>query len=316
MLEGKTGKVKKTLLLPDDNFYIIKALGEPTLQDEAAVVIKNGEAGYHNWRYGEPVIGLNANLEIVWEPKAVIGGGHHILATDINGDGRKEYIIGYCAVSRDGKVLWTVDSVDPSRFVPESMHVDYTDFVERADGRKILAIAGSDRLFVVTDGGNTIFEKKGLHAQGAAIDNFISDDAFHAVCYNAPNGPMTLYDMNGNRVWSRITPRKWPMGVPAACKGRRFHRNRPIVAIFEGKKHIGFADGGWPWAMNGQGKIDLKFAFSHNGDVFPAYADASMRVRGDDLGLGYAMQCIDLDGDGNRDVAIYNRTHMWIYHLC
>ena len=60
-----------------------RPLHSSTDEHEAAIAIKNGEMGNGSWRYGEPVLGLNADLEPVWGPKAVPGGGHHILSLDM-----------------------------------------------------------------------------------------------------------------------------------------------------------------------------------------------------------------------------------------
>ena len=96
VLDGETGEEVKSARLPDENYYILQTAARPTDEHEAAIAIKNGEMGNGSWRYGEPVLGLNAGLEPVWGPKAVPGGGHHILSLDM--DGEQVYLIGYCAV--------------------------------------------------------------------------------------------------------------------------------------------------------------------------------------------------------------------------
>ena len=84
LIDGPTGELRKTAVLPEDNFFIVQILGEPTAANEAAVVVKNGETGYGIWDYGEPVAGLNARLEVAWSGQAIPGGGHHILTLDLD----------------------------------------------------------------------------------------------------------------------------------------------------------------------------------------------------------------------------------------
>ena len=316
VLNGKTGLQKKTCNLPNDNYYIIKALGEPTTSTEAAIVVKNGESGYDNWNYGEPVIGLNSELDIVWGPKAFIGGGHQIITLDLRGSCRKIYMTGYSTFTPDGKVFWTVDKIDATHFDSDLMHADFIDVFEDVNNKKFIAIAGSNILYLVSDEGNTIFYSTGPHPQGSIIGRFISNSQFQIACYNAPNGPLTLFDPSGKKLWSRQPFRKWSQGEPKCCKDRCFHRNRPIVKLSNDEDLIGYADGGWPWAMNGHGKIDLEFSTPENYyRSFDKVDSLHPRVRGDDIGLGFGMQCIDIDNDKKKEIIIYNRQYLWIYKI-
>ncbi|MBN1669394.1 MAG: hypothetical protein JXR37_00060 [Kiritimatiellae bacterium] len=318
VLEGATGREKGTARLPADNFYILKALGGPAADGEAVVAMKNGEKGYEAWRYGEPVIGLNARLAVVWGPKAFVGGGHHILAVDLDGDGRNEYMTGYCAFKADGETVWTVDGPDTQHVDADAMHVDQLAVGDLADGRRVVALAGSDRLYAAQAGGKTLFVARGphiAHVQGAAIGRFRPDSELQIACYNAPDGPMNLYDLAGTELWSVPAVRRWPLGEPAGSEGRAFHRNRPIVTLAGRRDWIGYADGGWPWALNGAGEREFEFAAPGNsrdiGSVIPA-ADGG---RGDDLGFGFALQSVDVDQDGIDEAVIYNRRYLWAYSV-
>jgi len=316
VLDGQTGKEKGSALLPDDNYYILQVAGEPTGPGEAAIVIKNGECGTGHWQYGEPVLGLTADLQITWGPKAVAGGGHHILAADLNGDGRKEYLIGYCAVGLDGQILWTVDALDPDKVDQGSQHVDYTDVFTTAEGKKMFSIAGSDRIYLVEIGGRTVFSQSNIHCQGTAIGQFGTDSEFQVALYNSPDGPMVLYDPSGKELWSVTTQRSWPMGTPQGCEEGRMHRNRPIVRL-EGKKTwIGYADGGWPWGMDDDGKVSLVFEPPENAVKPACPVEITSKIRVDDIGYSYAMRVCDINNDGRQEALIYDRRFMWVYPLC
>ena len=316
VLDGRTGAEKGTGALPWDNFYIIAALGAPTGGDEAAVVVKNGEMGYEGWGYGEPVIGLNSGLAIAWGPVALSGGGHHILALDLNGDGRKEYLNGYQAVAPDGTVLWTVDGVDPGAVNIGEMHVDLYDWMPGPEGRKLIAIAGSDKCYLVEEGGRTVFSYRGVHCQGVALGRFRGGEGRQMALYNSPAGPMQLLDLEGVHYWAARTERRWPLGAPACFERGRFHKNRPIVTVptAEGD-YIGYADGGWPWGMDGEGRISLEFEAPASSRYDEPSFEPRPRARLDDLGYGFYLQAVDLEGKGVKEAVIYDRRFLWRYDL-
>jgi hypothetical protein len=234
---------------------------------------------------------------------------------DLDGDGRREYVVGYTAVTPGGEALWTVDALEPASVDPGAQHVDYTDILCTPDGRVYLAMAGSDRLYLVDAAGHTLFSVPHVHCQGAAIGPFRDDGEFHVALYNSPNGPLVLYDPEGGEVWSRAAERRWPLGAPQGYATPRMHRNRPIVRLGGEQAWIGYADGGWPWGMDGNGEISLEFAppeHSRKPD-FPPGLPAG--VRWDDLGYSYAMQAVDIDGDGRDEAVIYDRRFLWVYQL-
>ncbi|OGV51819.1 MAG: hypothetical protein A2017_18940 [Lentisphaerae bacterium GWF2_44_16] len=317
ILDGRTGHEKNTVKLPYDNFYIVQCAGEKTADNEAAIVIKNGEGGYDGWHYGEPVIGLNSRLEMIWGPLGITGGGHHILALDLNKDGRNEFLIGYCAVSLDGKILWTLDVVDTLKFDSSSQHVDYTDIFMSPDGKLFFSIAGSDKIFLADESGKTFFAKEDIHCQGTAIGQFAENNDFQIALYNSPNGPMVLHDKNGNEIWRKATERRWPLGPGKGWEKNRMHRNRPIVKLSgdDKKQWIAYADGGWPWGMDGKGEISLEFEVPVNSKPFDRPENIPDTLRRDDLGGSFGLKAADLNNDGKDEAIIYNRRFLWIFSI-
>jgi len=316
LLDGLTGRVRAEAEMPEDNFYIVQVLGQRVGPGEAAVVVKNGEGGYGRWRYGEPLIALDAQLKPVWGPVAIPGAGHHILALDLDGLKGNEFLVGYCAVKPSGKIAWTVDAVDPARVDPDREHVDFTDVLRLASGRMLLGVAGSNRSYLFEPGGRTLFTRPGRHPQGCALGRFRDDSEFQMAIYNA-DGPMVLYDPSGRELWQRSTPRRWPLGCPKACEGRVFHRNGPIKPFSvprSGKPaldYVIFSDGGWPWGMDGQGNIGLEFAAPPNSQQ--PERELPPRARADDLGYGFATKIVDWDADGAKEAVIYDRRFLWVY---
>ncbi|OGV45558.1 MAG: hypothetical protein A2017_12135 [Lentisphaerae bacterium GWF2_44_16] len=318
ILNGINGTEKNVVSLEHDNYYIVQAINGPLKPDEAVIVIKNGEGGYEPWNYSEPVVGFNSHLQPVWGPLRITGGGHHILAMDINHDSELEYLIGYCLLKANGKILWTVDSVVPENCRQLPQHVDYTSYFMKNDGQYMLALAGSERAYLVTENGKTKFSRPDTHPQGAALGRFRTDSEYQAAFYNAPDGPMVLFDSNGTELWRNNTPRKWPAGLQscAAQQASRqpFHRNRPIVTL-KGRHTdwVGYADGGWPWGMDGNGRIELQFEVPRHAMKTEYNHQFPFALRRDDLGFSFALKSLDIFNEEQERPIIYDRKHMWIY---
>lgn len=126
---------------------------------------------------------------------------------------------------------------------------------------------------------------------------------------------MVLYEPSGKEVWSRPTERVWPMGFPKGGEKLRMHRNRPIVALQGSQTWIGYADGGWPWGMDGEGEISLEFSPPENAKHPDCPEGILERTRLDDIGFSYAMQACDINNDGRQEALIYDRRFMWVYAL-
>jgi hypothetical protein len=315
VLDGRTGAERGTAHLPADCYYIVQATGHASSKHEAAIVVKNGEAGIDPWHYGEPVLGIGPDLQVAWGPVAVPGGGHHILAMDVNGDGKDEFLIGYCAVALDGRILWTLDAIDARKLDADLQHVDYVDIQDTQDGRTLLAVAGSDALYLADTAGHALYTVRQGHCQGAAVGAFIPERGYQAALYNSPDGPLTLFDMSGQPLWAVPTERAWPMGIPSGCEGRRFHCNRPIVKIDGDMPWIGYADGGWPWIVDGQGQRSVELAMPPRARQPAVPSTVADSVRGSDIGYGYAMQAHDTDGDGQVEAIVYDRRGLWVYPM-
>ena len=310
LLDGPTGQVRAQATLPRDNYFIVQILGEPTGPGEAALVIKNGEGGYDHWRYGEPVVGFDAELKVAWGPVAIPGGGHHILVLDLDGDGQKEYLIGYCMVKPSAQWRCVVDAVDPEKVDASDEHVDYADVFYFPSGDFMLGFAGSNKGYLAASNGRTLFVKPDRHVQGCAVGQFRLDSEYQLAIYN-DDGPMVMYDPQGNELWRVPTEERWPLGMPKACEGHVFHRNRPILRLSLDKDYILFTDGGWPWAMDGNGKVGVEFEPPQTSKQ--PEMDIPEKARGDDMGYGFATKLVDWHGDGVRRPVIYDRRYLWVF---
>jgi len=196
LFDSLTGKVRAEAEMPEDNFYIVKILDDKIGTGEAAIVVKNGEGGHDKWYYGEPLIALDAELKTCWGPVAIPGAGHHILSMDLDADGRKEYLIGYCAVKPSGKISWTIDAIDPAKLDAGKEHVDYADVLNKGQGKLLFAFAGSNKSYLSDMNGHTFFKHPDKHVQCCSLGRFRDDSEFQVAIYN-DDGPMVLYDPEG-----------------------------------------------------------------------------------------------------------------------
>ncbi|OGV74983.1 MAG: hypothetical protein A3K19_12060 [Lentisphaerae bacterium RIFOXYB12_FULL_65_16] len=311
LLDGPTGKVRAERRLPEDNYYIVQILGQKVACGEAALVVKNGEGGYGAWRYGEPVLGLGADLATVWGPVAVPGGGHHIIPLDLDNTGAKEFLIGYCLVHPGGQQRCIVPGLDPATVDASSSHVDYTDILQRSGQPPIIGFAGSDKAYLVVHGEGTRFVKPDKHVQGCAVGRFRTDSEWQMAVYN-DDGPMVLYDQNGTELWRVPTQERWPLGAPRTCAGHEFHRNRPVVKLtLASRDYLLYTDGGWPWAMDGDGRIAVEFEPPANSRQPETQIPDGTRA--DDMGYGFGTQIVDWNGDGKPCAVVYDRRHLWMF---
>ena len=99
ILDGKSGKVKKSTPLPDssacDSITIADLEGTGYAQN---IIIKN--------KYSKLWV-LDFNLNVLWSFEDNLG--HTPFVFDINGDGKEEIIAGYCVLSSDGELLWKAE---------------------------------------------------------------------------------------------------------------------------------------------------------------------------------------------------------------
>ena len=222
-------------------------------------------------------------------------------------------MIGYCAVDLTGHILWTVDCIDSSTLQNSLQHVDFTDDI-KVDGKTFLGFAGSDRFYLTNEMGETLFSVDGSHVQGCVLGHFRNDSSFQIAVYNINPGSLVLYDPEGKEIWSRMVSNKWPLGIPGCCENRRFHRNTPVIKLCSNKNEwIGYDDGGWPYGIDGYGKISLYFPPPENSQQ-PNY-NLIDNVRGDDIGYGFKINTVDVDNDGEDEFVIYDRRFLWVYKI-
>jgi hypothetical protein len=242
---------------------------------------------------------------------AVPGGGPHIIPLDLDNTGNTEFLIGYCLVSPGGRQRCIVPGLDPASVDADKQHVDYTDILWRPGKQPVIGFAGSDKAYLVVHGAGTRFVKPDKHVQGCAVGRFRTDSEWQMAVYN-DDGPMVLYDPDGVELWRLPTEERWPLGMPETCLKHNFHRNRPVVKLtLATQDYLLYTDGGWPWAMDGAGRIAVELAPPANS------RQPEMQIpdgsRADDMGYGFGTQIVDWNSDGAPHAVVYDRRNLWMF---
>ena len=312
LLDGPSGALRTAASLAADNLYIVGMLGQPSAPGEAVLAAKNGEGGSGPWRYGEPVLGFDRDLRPVWGPVAIPGGGHYILGVDLDRRGRHDFLIGYCRVTPAGQWTCLVEGLDPARVDAATAHVDYTEVLPIGRTQCLVGFAGSDKAYLVGPRRRTRFVRPDTHVQGCAVGRFRPDSRFQMMIYN-DDGPLLLVDAAGRELWRLPTTplEQWPLGQPECCRGRVFHRNRPIVRWPGRPDRVVFSDGGWPWVIDGDGLVTR--CFEPPETARQPEQTLPEQARADDMGFGFATQIVDWTGDGTPHAVIYDRRRLWVF---
>ncbi len=214
VLDGATGAVKATYPVPapaDDCMAIgyFDGTGKPNL------VIKD--------RYWNVWAVNNEGKELWHVTSAQIGAdlGHYPGVGDIDGDGLDEVFITNTMFDSDGSVMWKIED-GPGRWDHHDSVIFFTD-VEQPR-----IITGSDKIRCLSATGELLWEREGGHWQQVIAGKFSTDPKHGPYQFlgrdrapeypnykvagenghrrNIPGQVCTLFDWNGNIIWSMMDP--------------------------------------------------------------------------------------------------------------
>lgn len=261
ILEGTTGKIKKTVKTPlsDDedssiigvpfNTYAFERINPDGIricnfrgkERPADILIKD--------RYCR-VYALDEDLNLLWKFRSDKNTGHCPLPVDINGDGRDEVLVGYNMLSADGEKLWTYPITE-----------DHTDEIVmgkfRGDGKGYFAcVSGTQGFFIGDFQGNILARDMIGHAQRVSVANYCRDrEGFEIAVTNfwGHQGVIYLYDADGNQIWelenemngNLVTPVNWDgTGVELILTNADPYKGGMLTG--EGIRGVVFPDDGHP----------------------------------------------------------------------
>ncbi|MGA2463614.1 MAG: hypothetical protein ABSH06_04595 [Thermodesulfobacteriota bacterium] len=318
----ESGRLLNECKLPSDNFSLVRIA--KTGLDETNWTILAGvtEAAYPPHTYGNPLVLLDNDLNILAEYDIPYGLGHTVLVFDADGDGFEEFLAGYTLLDHNGKIIWAAEGLEKCDSYLEAArkHADCSIIIDpTSKGQWKVAIAGSDRLYLFNNQGIKLWECEAIHSQYVLLGKFDKnsrcDYLFHLQCRQK----MELLDIDGRQLWEGKLPANWPGGRPAAVPNDDcFHMGSPASVwhdpLENGNDLIIYNEAGWPYAVNGYGELCVTFRCTESTKE-DIRKSIPKNHRPDDFGYGYRCLVLDLDLDSKEEVIIYNRNRAWIYKL-
>lgn len=312
VLEGRTGKVKASMVLPADNFAQVFVGTNP--RDPMGVTILVGvmDQAYPPHPYANPWLFLDSSLQVV-RCQDYVGAGHSVSIQDINGDGADEFLIGYQMTDCSGNVLWTLDEWRDQEIDSQEQHVDSIAVVQ-VDGAWRAALSGSDREYFIDGTGRTLWEEQLPHPQYALIGHHQHEA--HIFVFNQ-RVIMNSFLLSGAERWSGLLPESWPMGRPSLAVGVRPIHSNSVADLVPMQREKGedwmlYKEGGWPYLVDFHGRVVYAFPpplAARRQDVTVPFS------RINDIGLSFEGAIQDVDHDDSPEVLIYDRSHLWVYRL-
>lgn len=303
ILDGATGKTKKSMILPhytpeNDEDNIKKPIGRYAFDrlNSDGIRICNFTGNKHpsdillKDRYRK-IFAYDKDFNLLWTHQAKINTGHYGYSLDINNDGKEELFIGYDLLDSKGNLLWSLpiltDHTDEIIIGP----IDPTKVAQALEKNKpkekgyiIGTVSGSEGFILSDIEGNIITKDFIGHAQRISTGNFCPELPGNEICvvtFWGNQGIIRLYDCKGNLLWSKeskangnvITPVSWGTN------------NEDLILLNANVKYGGL--------MNGQGNIVVEFPNDNHPDT--------------------CCEILDLNENGFDNIIVWDESSMWIY---
>ena len=224
ILDGKTGKIKKSIPTPVNEAepetvtglefgkYAFKRLNVDAIRivnvsgadRPSEILIKDRYSRY--WIYDK-------NLNYKWQ-FSKYNTGHFPFSYDFNGDGKDEIFSCYNMVDSNGKLMWSLpidtdhtDEIIVGRFAPDQ-------------DERLAIVSGWEGFMIVSKDGKIIVRDINGHGQRISSANYCPERKGFEIAtttYWGNNGIVYLHDCNGKEIWHRemlsngnvIAPLNW-----------------------------------------------------------------------------------------------------------
>lgn len=315
ILDAATGKTKKSVRLPSDNFVNVSTAQFGPKEKGRQIICKVNDRAYKPWQYANPIVVYNADLSVYHEPFAVPGAGHNWVVRDVNGDGHDELLMGYSLLDHELKTIWKLDLGEGYNYAAEHAdHIGVSDL--NGDGRLVVRYSGSKDFFATDVDGKVLWKSKAGHSQASVAGPWGPQGEPRIVMAEKNRGLWGL-DAQGKILWHRTEINGYVAGSAhwsrnGACQSWAVFR--PQLKPIKNTPYDSdpaWSTALWPRFLASDGKLV---------DVFPwkeDYAQPKRRIRAErsyDCGVKYYPLVQDLDGDGLDEVLIHDRDRVWIFH--
>ena len=221
VVDGATGQVKRRMLSPVavtnskkpparaslTHCMVCNLRGLPTPRD---LVVK--DEYWNLWA-------VTDDFKPLWHRQ--LNTGHHLVARDVDGDGKDEVMGGYSLLGPDGTTRWTVPGCDPlENLYPGSEHVDGV-LIDRLgpgpDAPLRVALAASDMGFILLDVKGRILSQQRIgHAQWITAGRFQPELPGRQIAVGTTwgnHGIFYLFDCDGKLIFTREIQRSQPWPI-------------------------------------------------------------------------------------------------------
>ncbi len=289
VLEGATGKVRKTMWLPDvpeeyrkKQFEIKERPHDLNAGDSISFFDLSGKGRRSEvllkdryrffWVY-------DADLKPLWEGSGQLG--HFPYPADADGDGRDEVYIGYARWSPEGKQLWSHDT----ELKDHADAVAVGNFTGDPKAAPRVYAVGSDEGFLVFDlEGNILKHQRVGHTQNMTVAKLRPDLPglqIAAINFWKNPGILTVFDPDGNILVQEEPHHHGSMIFPVNWRGD----GQEYLLLSGNVKEGGMLDG------------HLKRAVMFPDDGHPDLAAAAL----------------DVTGDARDEILLWDQGRVWIY---
>jgi hypothetical protein len=282
ILEGKTGKLRRRIFMPDshpdprlkpykltngDSIAFVNLSGGKTPQE---ILVKDRYSNF--WVF-------NNELKLLW--KGAGQTGHYPYPFDVDGDGRQEILIGYALWDHSGRQLWSRDKQLRDHADGAAMGNFSGD--PKAEPRAYFC--GSDEGYLLMDrNGNILKHVRIGHAQSPSIGKYRADlPGLQLMTVNFWKNPgiVTLFDHDGNML----------------AQDEPIHTGSPLLPV--------------NWRGDGQ-EFVLLSGSSREGGMMDGWMRRVVMFP-DDGHPDLASYVTDLTGDPRDEVVLWDQERVWIY---
>lgn len=315
MLDGATGELLRQVTLPTETISSILC---QDLGNCYNILLKcDGESDYG---YGKPLLAYDNMLNPLWQQTDLIGAGHNMIVSDVNGDGKEEILEGYNLLDHNGNILWSYEATS---------HADQivADDINQDNRMEIIYCTDGLDFIVLDPEGNLIYKREDFeHPQQVSTGNFLPNGKGKQLFLNnkACDGGSFMLDASGNELWE----------LPCNGYARTIRRKDGDLILFcpqPGRlpqemqddfaaraKNLGYdflpitkEFGAEPFVLDGEGKIKYRFP-KLDGEPDLEKWDLPRFIQ-NYFGAGFESLVNDVDQDGEDEIVIYNRENIWIY---
>lgn len=305
--DGRTGALRAAKKMPHEGFLLPRVIRTDHSGRQHIFIKSVTDSFSHS--YGNPSLLLDHRLNVVWEKDNIPGAGHRAGFADVDGDGLDEMLIGFGLYDHDGTRLWAHEPMSSEDHLDDFAIADLD-----GDGQMEFAMAHDGHAATVHNlDGTERFRVDMHHCQTIQAGKFFTRE---------PGLQLLLTD-------KAMGPAREREAIVVRHDGRILSRHRTLgyytpVGWSNSQGPLSLVRCERPENLFGEFRVVLADPLGNELGRFNVRSDFSDHVRryGLDkihpeypayLGAGHCAGVGDIDGDGQEEVLISDRTTLSIF---